>query len=178
MERVREILAAELTEDVPSMSTLWRWSDKYGWPAKRDAIAQALADIKADTILARSVMLKELISSRDAQTGFAVASLEGLALKQAEAARAGQMIQAQLEAPAKRFETKAEAAEVLQQAVELRLATMLADPSKVNLKAVKEIQDALGLIETMKPKGPTSQTGKEGLSGDTVRQIKEFLGYA
>ncbi len=69
-------------------STLRRWADTYGWRSKRDEIAQAESDLRADKIRARSKLLKSLISTADAQTGFAVAAMENLALKEIEAARA------------------------------------------------------------------------------------------
>jgi len=68
-------------------SSLKRWAEKYGWRAAREEIAQAESSLRADKLLARSALLKELIASKDPQTGFAVASLESLALKEAEISR-------------------------------------------------------------------------------------------
>lgn len=176
MERVRDVLLSELGEaEAPAMSTLWRWSDKYAWGSKREEIAKALADIAADTVLARAAMLKELIASRDAQTGFAVASLEGLALKQAEAARAGRATLAAQEASVSRRKllTAEDAATALQEAVELKLASLLADPGQVDLKAVKNIMEALDAVATLRPKDAEESAAArdKGLSIHAAEQI-------
>jgi transposase-like protein len=156
-------------------SSLKRWAAKYGWAEKRAAMAQAECDIRADLVLARSAMLKELIESKNAQVGFAVSSLESLALKQAEAERAGRMLTARQSAEGnrRRITTKEDAAQALQEAVETKLAAMLADPDQVDLAAVKNIKNALELIASIRP-----QTGEDhraaqdkGISDDAAQQI-------
>lgn len=176
MERVRDALAAELGDAAPAMSTLWRWSDKYGWPARREEIAQALADIAADTVLARAAMLKKLLLSKDPMVGFAVEKLENLAIKQAEAARSGRALQAQMDAAAQRREirTPEDMAAALEEAVDLRLKMLLADPGKTDLKAVMDIKDAMEMVAGMRPREKASRTG----GGDEARKlINELLGY-
>ena len=155
-------------------STLKRWAAKYGWADKRASVAQAECDIRADLVLARSAMLKKLIDEQDAQTGFAVASLEGLALKQAEAVRTGRAVQAQRDAGQRRkIKTPEDAAVALQEAVERKLAVMLADPNQVDFKAVKNIMEALNAVASLRSKDAEAATTvrDKGLSVNTAEQI-------
>ena len=78
-----------------SATTLKTWADKYDWREKREEIAQAESEIRTKTILGRKAVLERLIEATDgkeaSQAAFAVASLEGLALKQQELAAAGKI---------------------------------------------------------------------------------------
>lgn len=80
-------------------NTLAKWRDLYGWDATRVELAQALATIRVNKIKARAKLLKSLLDDPDPQMGFAVSSLETLALKEIEMTRAGQLAET---APAKR----------------------------------------------------------------------------
>lgn len=160
-----------------AVSTLKRWSEKYEWRAKREKLAQAEADLRADTILARSVMLKKLIRSQDAQTGFAVASLEALAMKQAEAARMGELTLAQMNKPRREIKTRKDAAEALREAVENKLALMLDDPGQVSFRAIADLKKALELLAEIEPKEMEKSKGTGGTSAELDRKIQELLGY-
>ena len=93
VDRLSFARVAELTG--VSATTLKAWSDKYDWRAKREEIAQAESDIRVNTIKGRKVALEMLLEAGDgkeaSQMAFAVASLESLALKQAELAAAGKI---------------------------------------------------------------------------------------
>jgi len=158
-------------------STLKRWGNEYGWTAKRAEFAQAEADIRADTVLARSAMLKELLASRNPVVGFAVAKLEELALQQARAEREGRMAEIKAAGRRRPINSPAEAAEALQEAVERKLALMLAGPGEVDLKAVQGVRDALALIDSMRPAGRKEKAGARGISRETIEKVeKEILG--
>jgi len=161
-------------------STLKRWSEKYGWQAKREEIAQAEADIRSDKVLARSAMLKKLIENKDAQSAFAVSSLESLALKEAEIARRGAMLPAANEniTPLS-VNTPGEAIAALRRAVEQKLAMLLTRPENVDLRAVQEVQKCLALVgqlEAAQAIATPDSTGTErGLPADFVDQIRQAL---
>lgn len=158
-------------------STLKRWSERYGWREKRDRIAQAEAELRADTIMARSVMLKKLIASQDAQTGFAVASLEALAMRQAAAERAGKALEAATRNEKRPIRTAEDAVKALREAIEAKLAMLLAAPEDIDFKAVADVQKALKLVGEMeaaaKPAEDTAKT--KGLSADLEARIREIL---
>ena len=158
-------------------STLKRWGRQYDWRTKREELAQAEADIRADIVLARSQMIKELITSKNPVVGFAVAKLEELALKQAEAERKGRALQAQAAQDRREIHSPADAAAALKEAIELKLGRLLAQPEDVDLKAVKELKQALDLLGDMTPANDTeADTGRKGISEKALRKIEELLG--
>lgn len=154
-------------------STLKRWSEKYDWRGKREQLAKAEADLAADTILARSAMLKKLIKSQDAQDGFAVSALETLAMKQAEAARAGKLVEAAARADLREIHTREDAVAALEEAVRLKLNRMLQSPEDLDFKAVADVRKALDMVQEMKPRAKAD--GKKGMSDDSARQIIEKI---
>lgn len=159
-----------------AVSTLKRWSDKYDWQAKRSAIAEAEADIRADTVLARAKMLKELISTANPQVGFAVAGLEALAMRQAEADRRGRRMDEARTAAAREVDLAdpSAVAEALREAVRRRLARQVCDG--VDLAGVKEILQALDLIARLEPKrGEDDAPIRRPLSEENAELIRRVL---
>ena len=157
-------------------STLWRWCDKYGWKEKRANIAQAECDIRADTIMARSEMLKTLIKTKNAQVGFAVAGLEKLALDQAEAERAGRAADRKYTQTTE-IKTTDDIARALREAVTMKLAELLDDPTKVDLKTVSDIQKASKIIEEMESKSSKDKDpdSGNGVSADNLGKMLDAL---
>lgn len=160
-----------------AVSTLKRWSDKFDWRAKRAKLAQAEADLRADTILARSAMLKALIKSKDAQTGFAVASLETLAIKQAEAARAQKLMSVSAQKELREIHTQEDAVNALQEAVQLKLNQLLQSPEDLDFRAMQDVKKAMDMLTEMKPKENQKQRVSKGTSAELTRKIEELLGY-
>ncbi len=156
-------------------TTVQRWSQKYGWQEMQDKLAQAQFDIKADSILARAEMLTTLIKTKDPQAAFAVSSLETLAMKQAEAERAGKIFDAAV-GDTPEIKTTDDMAAALREAVTQKLSNMLSDTSQVDLKAVADIQKASKIIEEMesKPKNDDPGTGN-GVSADNLDKMLDAL---
>jgi transposase-like protein len=148
-------------------STLKRWGKQYGWREKRESLARAESEMKADIVLARAGMIKELLDSRDPMIGFAVAKLEDMALKHAQAERDGQIQAAKSTPKPRQITSQADA-------VEIKLGRMLADPAEVDLKTVKGIKDALSLVAEMQPKENNNATNK-GLTADQVETIRNRI---
>ena len=157
-------------------STLKRWGKEYDWADKRAELAQAEADIRADTVLARASMLKELISSKNPIVGFAVAKLEDLAIKQAQFERENRQIEAQATPQIREINNPADAAAALKEAIEIKLGRLLASPEDVDLKAVKGIKDALTMLKELEPskdKGKKKKSG--GLTADDVAVFRDRI---
>jgi DNA-binding MurR/RpiR family transcriptional regulator len=157
-----------------SASTLKRWSERLGWRDKRAQLAQAEADLRADTILARSAMLKQLIETKNPQVGFAVAGLESLAMRQAEAAKAGKLLEAAAQGKLREIRTNADAVAALKEAVELKINRLLASPEDLDDKAVAGVLKALALIREVEPKGEKPGSGQP-VSGDNIERMLEAL---
>lgn len=159
-------------------SSLKRWSDTYSWQAKRNEIAQAEAEIRADFVLARSKMLKALIDSKDAQTGFAVASLEGLAMKQAEAIRQGRQtenVAVVAAKPLREIKSQDDIVAALEEALNIRTARILADPSLVDLKTVRELQQAIELVQGLRKGADKAKKRQKGLTPETAESMRRQI---
>lgn len=157
-------------------STLKRWAAKYDWSGKRAKIAQAECDLRADFVLARSQMLKRVIETSDPQAGFAVSALESLAMKQAEAERAGKIVASAVAPEAgeklREITTPEDAVSALEEAVEIKLNRMLADPDRTDLKDVKAVTEALGVVRGMHAEG---KERKRGLTPETAEAIRQQI---
>ncbi|MGE4195320.1 MAG: hypothetical protein AB7E51_18640 [Pseudodesulfovibrio sp.] len=158
-----------------AVSTLKRWSATYAWRDKREKLAQAEADLQADTIMARSVMLKKLIVSQDAQTGFAVSALESLAMKQAEAARAQKLMSAATRNELRPIRTKEDAVAALEEAVELKLNSMLQSPQDLDFKAVQDVRKAMELVAEMKAVETKGKDDGRGVRGTNIEAMLDAL---
>ena len=156
-------------------STLKRWAATYDWRGKREKLAQAEADLAADTILARSAMLKKLIESKNAQDGFAVSALESLAMKQAEAARAQKLMSAVKQNELRPIRTREDAVAALEEAVELKLNSMLQSPQDLDFKAVQDVRKAMELVTEMKAVRTKEADDGRGVSGTNIEAMLDAL---
>lgn len=174
VDRLSFARVAELTG--VSATTLKAWSEKYGWRAKREEIAQAESDIRVNTIKGRKVALEMLLEAGDgkeaSQMAFAVASLESLALKQAELAAAGKIPSAA--APARpKIATRADAVAALREAVERKLGVALADPAQITTATVQDVKKCLELVEELEATLPkeAAQKTEKGITEETRERI-------
>lgn len=155
-------------------STLKRWSEKYGWREKREEIALAESEIRADFVKARSGMLKKLIADKGAQDAFAVASLENLALAKDKAGRECAEDRARRAVPLREIKTAEDAVEALSEAVEAKLNMMLGDPGNVDFKAIKELRQAMEMIAGMRAQTDKDGQGQARAKGLSVESADAF----
>ena len=181
VDRLSFARVAELTG--VTATTLKSWSEKFGWRAKREEIAQAESDIRVKTIKARKTALEMLLNAGDgkeaSQMAFAVASLESLALKQAELSAAGKIPCAA--APARpQIATRGDAVAVLRAAVEQKLGLALSDPAKITTATVQDVKRCLDLVAELEASLPKEtepeETARRGLSTDVAQSIYRALG--
>lgn len=173
---LRWTLKAVAEEVGAAYSTVQRWSKDYDWRLMREELAQAECGIRADLILARSKTIKGLIESGDPQAAFAVSALETLAMKQAEAERAGQILDAQLNAPVRKIETKADAVAALREAVERKLSAALQNPEDTDvLTLAKQIKETNALIDSMAPKEEDEKDSKKGITAKLEAKIRDMI---
>lgn len=155
-------------------STLRRWADFYGWREKREEIARAEADLRADKVLARAKTVRALLETPRADLAFAVSSLESLALREAEAARSRTEREPETE-EAIPVNSPAEAAAALRRVVEKKLGRLLSRPEGVDLKAVREVRDCLDLIGRMESGTEEAATPSGGVSAELAERIAEAM---
>lgn len=157
-------------------STLKRWADKYGWREKREEIAKAEADIRANKVLARSKTIEALLNNPRADMAFAVSALETLTLKEAEAARAGYNTQQDEVLPSFSINTPEDAVDALKKSVEQKLAMLLSRPEQVDLRSFQEVKSCLALAEELKTVyAKDGQMKSDGLSAETIDTIKRKI---
>ena len=165
-------------------STLKRWADKYRWRERRDELAQVESEIRFNTVLGRKAILERLLTAEDgkeaSQVAFAVASLESLALKQAELAAAGRIPSFAEPAARPHIATRADAVAALRQAIENKVGMALADPGKINAATIKDVSQCLDLLANLesslpKPEAPEAEQ-KRGLSKDMAAALEKALG--
>jgi len=155
-----------------SVATLKRWSEKYNWRAKREELAQAESRIRSSTYLARLKMLEMVIQGGGAFDAFAVAKLESLALDQARFKRE----EAALGPPeAVKIESPIHAAALLEEALGAKLGGLLAEPSRLDLKTIRDLRAALALVAEMRGRADSDGEGAAGLTPETEAKIKQLL---
>jgi transposase-like protein len=161
-------------------STLKRWSEKFDWPAKREEIAKAEAEIRVNKVMARARTLKSLLDKPRADMAFAVSALETLAIKEAEIAKQNAIRNDSAALPrAFSVNSPSEAVAVLRKAVEAKLAMLLTRPENVDLKAVQEVQKCLALVGQLESAQaaaqPENKDTEGGLSADLTEQVRRAM---
>ena len=156
-------------------STLKRWAEKYDWRQKREEIAKAEAEIRADKIKARAKTVKALLDKPRADMAFAVAALESQALKEEEAARKGALLAAAGEIPGLTINTPADAIAALRKAVEQKLALLLTRPENVDLRAVQDVQKCLALVGQLEAAQPEAADPEGGITASLAERIEAAM---
>ncbi len=158
-----------------AVSTVKRWAEKYGWHAKREEIRQALASIRVNTIRLRAKLIENTIATLDPMSAFAVAKIEDVTLKAQALAEKGQT--AATPAKLRDIRTDEDAVAALEEAVEIRLNDMLANPGQVCLKSVRDLSDALKLVKDMRAASKPSEAKRRGISAESADALRrEILG--
>ncbi len=163
-----------------AVSTLKRWSEKYGWQEKKEEIRQAMSSIRVNTIRLRARLIENCLTSLAAKDAFAVASLENMAMKAVELAekrRGGTVIGPE---NLREIRSDEDAVVALEEAIQVKLNSMLVNPGQISLAAVKEIKTVSEYVAGMRAnlgKADAEAGKRKGLSADAVDQLRrEILG--
>ena len=151
------------------------------WMDRKKEYRTAFANIKRDTVLLRKRLISKALKSLDPQDVYAISSLESTVVKvqQADSQAPGIGGQGLEKRPIK---TPEDAVDALGDVVESKINRMLTKPGAISLAGIKEMKQALELIEKMKTKYKP-EVGKDaksrGLSADHAEEIrKKILGVA
>lgn len=153
--------------------TVEEWSRAEGWVDLRKEYRAAQSEIRRKTMLYRLALLKEGMTTLHPQAAFAWATVESTAqkgiangldsrLRVNDGEKSGNDEQREIG-------TLEDAVGVLQEVVERKLNAMLTDPRAVSLKNVKEMKDAMLMIEQLKAK---YGIGQEKAKVPTMAEIK------
>ena len=165
-----------------SLAQLKRWGGEDGWVERRKEYRQAQSTIRRGVMLAKAKAVNALLTTMDPQTAYAFASLvsSGKIIEQEarDSRVSGDRATAQtdpamgsIERPIK---TAEDAVAALQEAVERKINAMLTQPGAVSLAGVKEMQQALEMIEKLKAKGAQGR-GAEPAREVDVQALKERI---
>ncbi len=165
---------AELTG--VSSRVLKRWSVRYGWAGKRAEFGRALTSIKSNTIFLRQKLLEKSLEELDAGQAIAVLAMESRARKEDGEDNVSAAPLLSPDTPSK-IENDQDAAAALESACRAAVKLLAADPSRMNISAVRALKEAIDLAEMLKNRGRPEKRG--GLSDETARQIRmKILGLA
>jgi len=155
-----------------AQSTLKRWGKKYNWAAKREEIRQALSSIRVNTIRLRAELIKNCLETLAPMDAFAVAKIEDIAIK----AQGLKQEKTPKEVKIREIKTREDAVAALSEAIEIRLNQLLSLPEQLDFKALKDLRQAIELVEEMKP-DKDGKIRKQGLTPEMADQFrKQILG--
>lgn len=154
-----------------AQSTLKRWGKKYNWAAKREEIRQALSSIRVNKIKLRAELIKNCLETLAPMDAFAVAKIEDIAIKAQELKQ-----ETPKEVKIREIKTREDAVAALSEAIEIRLNQLLSLPEQLDFKALKDLRQAIELVEEMKP-DKDGKIKKQGLTPEMADQFrKQILG--
>lgn len=164
-----------------AVSTLKRWSERYSWQEKKDEIRQAMSSIRLNKIRLRANLIGNCLTTMNAQDAFAVASMETLALKAAAQAQKIDSVAPTEPVSMREIKTDTDAVAALEEAVQMKLNIMLANPGQVKLAAVKEVKETLALLNEMRAQAERARNGNETqrdvtrLDPVTLQKVREQI---
>ncbi len=154
--------------------TIANWSSEDGWKDKQKEYQNALGEIKRYTMLTRLKLIKNAMTSLDPQKIYAFAALERAVKGQSSD------IGGYGDPPYEKREIKTpqDAIDALQEALERKLNIMLSQPDAINFSGVKDVKQAMDLVDELKAKY-TTPAGKEqklsGASAATIDSLRDAI---
>jgi transposase-like protein len=158
--------------------TLKRWSAQYGWQEKKEQIRQAFSGIRTNTIILRAKLIENCMNTLNAQDAFAVSAMESLAQRATQAAKSTGAQAPQLPENLREIRSDEDAIAALEEALEIKVNRMLADPGQLNFSAMRDLKQVMDLVRDLKTKrsqaGETKSTGLTPQAADRIR--RDILG--
>ncbi len=161
-----------------SVSQLKRWGKEGDWKEAKQEILEARSAIKQNTVKLRLGLITTAMKAHDPMQVFAAHKFEELAAKVAALKKAKHQLPERSKAV--RFETPGDAVEALQGAIERKIGALISGES-LDLKSIKDMKQALELLDGMKAKynPEDKKTKNKGLSDEAADEIrKEILGIS
>lgn len=147
-----------------SASQLKRWGleSTPTWTERRREYRQAQTSVRRGVMMAKAKLIESVIESEDPMKAFAFGAIvKSSATIDKEARERSQGVQHPaeknvIEGPGQPVDM----AEALGQAIKAKVGMLLAQPGAINLAAIKELQQALEILEKVKGKGASTNTGE------------------
>jgi transposase-like protein len=143
-----------------SISQLKRWGTESvpTWSERRKEYRQAQTSVRHGVMLAKAKLIESVIQNEDAQKAYAFSALVSSGKALDEEARA-RMQAAPAEPPIAANGQPVDMVEALGQAIQTKVGAMLTQPGAINLTAIKELQQAIELLEKIKKKDGAAVPG-------------------
>jgi transposase len=159
-----------------SVQAIKQWSVKYGWKEKRIEYQESIGQIKRDTQLLRKRLVAKALESLDPRDVYSFARIEAIAGKEQGAGSREEGAWSGEEGAGRKIETAAEAVEALQEVIQTKINVMLSQPGAISLSNVKELKQAMELVEEMRAKAAPEESKAKSLTAEAIREIREQLG--
>jgi len=167
-----------------SISQLKRWGagnqdEKIpSWTERKREYRTSFANIKRDTVLLRKRLISKALKSLDPQDVYAISSLESTVAKVQQAS--GADMPAGVSVEKRVIKTPQDAVDALGDVVENKINSMLTKPWAISLAGIKEMKQALELIEKMKtkykPEVKEKETATEEDKKRLIDEVDKILG--
>lgn len=151
-----------------SQSQIKRWAKEGQWRKARQEYRDALRSIRRNTVLVKKKLIEKSLQTLDPQ---AIYAFSRLTIATGDKASRDEL----QDVSTRSIKTPEEAINALQEAVELKINTMLAKPGAISFSAIKDMKKALELLEQMKAKYSKPEERKRGLSDETVEDIRRRI---
>jgi hypothetical protein len=160
-----------------SISTLKRWGDRYGWSEKRDAIRQARSSARSGRILLHAALIKNCLGTLNAQDAFAVAAIETVVQKAAEAQAKAGIASAAAPERLREIASDTDVVAALEEAVEIKMNGMLTNPAGLTLASLKDLKQVMDFIRDFKARTVPENAGAKpkGLTPETAEIMRRRL---
>lgn len=143
--------------------TIQKWSADDGWKARQKEYRNASAEIRRYTRLTKLKLIKDAMTSLDPQKIYAFAALErATSEKPGTGDQTSELSQENADIEIK---TPQDAINALQEAIEIKLKILLAKPEALNLSAIKNLKQAMELVDGMKAKYGAEDQEEERIEG-------------
>lgn len=162
-----------------SISQLKRWGVESipTWTERRREYRQAQTSVRRGVMMAKAKLIESVIESEDPMKAFAFGAIvKSGAVIDKEARERSQGVQPE-QIAADTNGQPVDMAEALGQAIKMKIGAMLAQPGAINLTAIKELQQALDLLEKIKTRGTaTTGDGRQMTAAELQAKIREVYG--
>lgn len=165
-----------------AVPTLKRWSadSQPSWSERRREYRHAQVSVRRGVMLAKAKLIGSVLESEDPQKAYAFASLvsSGKAIEDEarERAAALQPLSVEDAVSTANYSDPQEMAAALSQAVNSKISQMLGQPGALTIAGIKELQQALALLEKLRGQGESNETAKAAPSAETIKEWHAMLG--
>lgn len=163
-----------------SVSQLKRWGmDSIPtWTDRRKEYRQAQTSVRRGVMMAKAKLIESVIESEDPMKAFAFGAIVKSATAiDKEARERSQGVQPQPDQIPAETSEPVDMVEALGNAIKSKVGALLAQPGAINLSAIKELQQAIELLEKIKTKGAATTSDGKQMTPDELRtEIRRVYG--